>query len=100
MTACYVYGKRIADDHLWANATRLDKPREHGDGPLCLRCEPSGRSVQTARWEPIVCDVLLDAHRQRTGHLLDTGACIERCYDGGWEAVTTPWWTVEAVPII
>lgn len=92
MTACYVYGKRIADDHLWANATRLDKPREHGDGPLCLRC---GLPLGTVQWETAA-----DAHRERTGHLLDTGACIEDCYPGGYESIGIPWWTVEAVPTI
>lgn len=95
MTACYVYGKRIADDHLWATNVRLTLPRRHSQGPLCLRC---GLPLGTVQWETAA-----DAHRERTGHGLDTGACEDTCYAPLFQQPyyarrrRPQWWDVEPI---
>jgi hypothetical protein len=78
--ACYVYGTRIADRHLWPPRTRTRHPYEFSCGPLCVRC---GIPLGTVQYE--TAD---DAHAERTGHHLASGTCEETCGD-------RPWWEKE-----
>jgi hypothetical protein len=36
-SACWLYGTRIADEHLWED-DGTTAPWEHGEGPLCMVC--------------------------------------------------------------
>jgi hypothetical protein len=86
---CWVYGKRVADEHLWPYPTLPGIQWLHGAGPLCLRC---GLPQGTWQWEAYAA-----RHRARTGHGLETGACEERCQtdaDGGRSLNTGLHWTV------
>lgn len=69
--ACYVYGRRIADDHLWEDHDLAEQRHEFGEGPLCIRC---GLPIGT--WQSESAD---DVHQVRTGHHLGSGACLEQC---------------------
>ena len=82
--ACYLYGKKMDDDHLWGPYVKVDKPREYGKGPLCLRC---GLSLGTYQFEAAG-----DRHKERTGHHLHSGACEGECGD------LEPWWDYEPWP--
>lgn len=68
--ACYVYGHRQAEEHLWPRNTKHGIHR-HGKGPLCLRC---GLPIGTFDYEEAD-----DLHVVETGHHLGAWAHELQC---------------------
>lgn len=81
--ACYLYGKRQADHHLWPARTKTRHPYEHACGPLCVRCGIPLGTLQS--------EAASERHAERTGHHIGTGACVEACNP----EMTKPWWEIE-----
>lgn len=83
--ACSVYMQWVADRHLWPSRTKTRHPYECGAGPLCVRC---GLPLGTFQSEDAS-----DRHKERTGHHLGTGACVEQCDP----SMNKPWWDIEPI---
>jgi hypothetical protein len=71
-SACYVYGEKVADEHLYQGRGSRS-PHDHGEGPLCLRCGVPKGTIDFERAS--------DLHVAEKGHALGTGACLEECGD-------------------
>lgn len=90
MTACFVYGKKVADEHLFHHFVKYDFPRNWNTGPLCYRC---GLPLGTIQMETAG-----DFHLKKKGHTIGSGACSNECNDGG-DDWTEPWWGTEPWPL-